>query len=607
MRAPDEATTPVPPALQRLRNFSGPPREFWPLFLETCLSLTGAARASLHLKNPTAGWQRFAVQSDASAPRSREWPWPDALLLDAAESGGMAEAAAPSNAAPSHATFRVTAGEEGGFAVIALAFVHAPDAHTIRPVLRVLAEWPSQYLAIRQAAAVREENGRLVTALDLGLLVQREEKFLAAGMALCNELAANLGCDRVALGWLTDDQIIRLKAISQAEKFERKTDIVRRLELAMEEAIDEGRDVVFTALDDTAPLREHAAYARESGVGCIASFPLRIGEQPVGVLLAERRERAFEPDDVRRIRLACDQVTRRLAVLEEKDHWFGRRLVRWARRESKSFLQPKRTGRKLAAVVGALAVLFLLIGRLPYRVEAPVVLRSDQVAFVTAPFDGYVQDVSARVGDEVITDGVLARFDTRELLLQQSSALANVNRHQQEAEKARASGDLAEMRIALAQMEQAKASLEQTRYHLVRSDIRAPFASVVVEGDLRKKIGSPFRQGEVLFQVARLDALYVELEVAERDVHEILDAKSATISLASAPEKDITVTIERVHPSVQSRQAGGIFLVRAKLPTDAKALWRPGMTGVSRIHAGWRNPLWIWTHRTFDWFRLHVF
>jgi hypothetical protein len=34
---------------------------------------------------------------------------------------------------------------------------------------------------------------------------------------------------------------------------------------------------------------------------------------------------------------------------------------------------------------------------------------------------------------------------------------------------------------------------------------------------------------------------------------------------------------------------------------------RPGMTGVGRISVGWRNPLWIWTHRTFDWFRLHLF
>jgi multidrug resistance efflux pump len=606
MLAPDDATTPASSVLQRLAGFSGTPREFWPLFLEATLFLTGAARASLHRRNPAVGWQRLIVRSAADLPRGREWPWPEVSLLDAAEAGGVTEAPPTSGGSPAFVVFQVGGGEDGGDAVVALAFAVSPAAAAIRPALLALAEWPAQYVAVRLAEEVRQENGRLRTALDLGLLVQREDRFLSAGMVLCNELAAALGCERVVLGWLTNDQIIRVRAISHAEKFERKTDIVRRLEVAMEEAIDEGHDVVFPPQDHPAPLREHGAYARESGAGCLCTLPLVVGERAVGALLAERRDRAFTTEDVRRLRLACDQATRRLAFLEEKDHWIGWRLTRWIRHEIRTFLDSERTAKKLGAVVGALCVIFLLFGRLPYRVEAPAALRSDQVAFVTAPFDGYVQDVVARVGDEVATDAVLARFDTRELLLQQSSALANVNRYQQEAEKARASGDLAEMRIGQAQVEQAKAALEQTRYHLGRAEIRAPFGSVVVEGDLRKKIGSPFRQGEVLFQVARLDALYVELEVPERDVHEILDAKTATISLASAPENAVAVTIERVHPSVQSRPAGGVFLVRARLPEGSKGWLRPGMTGVGRIKAGWRNPLWIWTHRTFDWFRLHV-
>jgi len=57
----------------------------------------------------------------------------------------------------------------------------------------------------------------------------------------------------------------------------------------------------------------------------------------------------------------------------------------------------------------------------------------------------------------------------------------------------------------------------------------APHTRVEVNNvaDLRKRIGSPFRQGDVLFQLARLDTLYAELEVAERDTHEILEAREA--------------------------------------------------------------------------------
>ncbi|MEO6739707.1 MAG: HlyD family efflux transporter periplasmic adaptor subunit, partial [Chthoniobacteraceae bacterium] len=107
------------------------------------------------------------------------------------------------------------------------------------------------------------------------------------------------------------------------------------------------------------------------------------------------------------------------------------------------------------------------------------------------------------------------------------------------------------------------------------------------------------------FQLARLDTLYVELEVAERDVHEILAAGEAVIAFASAPEREFNVSIEQVHPSAQSRPSGSVFLVRAKLPAEGQPWWRPGMTGAARIKVGWRNPLWILTHQTMDWLRLH--
>src|SRR4029077_17886240 len=136
------------------------------------------------------------------------------------------------------------------------------------------------------------------------------------------------------------------------------------------------------------------------------------------------------------------------------------------------------------------------------------------------------------------------------------------------AEKARAANDLAEMRIAEAQAAQARASLDQTRYHLDKAEIKAPFAAAVVEGDLRKRIGSPFRQGDVLFQLARLDTLYAELEVPEPDAHEILAARAAVVCCASAPEREFKGAIERVHPAAQARPSGSVFLVRAKLPAE---------------------------------------
>jgi hypothetical protein len=78
------------------------------------------------------------------------------------------------------------------------------------------------------------------------------------------------------------------------------------------------------------------------------------------------------------------------------------------------------------------------------------------------------------------------------------------------------------------------------------------------------------------------------------------------IAFASAPEREFKVAIERVHPAAQTRPSGSVFLVRAKLPAQTEPWWRPGMTGAAKIKVGWRNTLWILTHRTMDWARLHL-
>ncbi|MEO6739306.1 MAG: efflux RND transporter periplasmic adaptor subunit, partial [Chthoniobacteraceae bacterium] len=538
MVSPANSADRAVPLLAKLSSFTGEPKDFWPLFLEATGLLTNAALASLHITvagaDGKAVWQRMLDWRAKDAGNAQHLGEPDAVMLQSALEHGTAQDGADAQ----FVAFRASAGQEGGTGIVCLAFADAVDRSHVWPVIRLLAETPAQYLAIRAAAAVSRRNEELLAALDLSLLVDRERDFLAAAMTVCNELAARFRCDRASLGWLRDDGIVRLRAISQAEKFEKKAQVVRLLELTMEECIDQDSEVAFPSPDRAAVTRDHAAYARETGAGNLLSVPLRSDGKVAAVFLCERQSAPFDEAEIRKLRIALDQIIRRLSDLEQKDHWFGARLWLGMRQKVAKLKEPRHTGTKIAIGLGALVILFLLLGRLPYRVGASFVLRSEQVAFVTSPFDGFVQDVAVRAGDNVQTGGVLARFDTRELVLQQAGALANVNRHQQEAEKARAANDLPEMRIAQAQAEQAKAALDQTKYHIEKAEIKAPFSAAVVEGDLRKRIGSPFRQGEVLFQLARLDTLYVELEVAERDVHEILAAGEAVIAFASAPERE---------------------------------------------------------------------
>ena len=69
-----------------------------------------------------------------------------------------------------------------------------------------------------------------------------------------------------------------------------------------------------------------------------------------------------------------------------------------------------------------------------------------------------------------------------------------------------------------AQLAETQARLDQVEERLARTRIEAPFAGVLVSGDLSQAIGGPVEQGKTLFELAPLDGYRVVLKVDERDI-----------------------------------------------------------------------------------------
>jgi multidrug resistance efflux pump len=249
-------------------------------------------------------------------------------------------------------------------------------------------------------------------------------------------------------------------------------------------------------------------------------------------------------------------------------------------------------------------VLFFL--RVPYRVEGNFVLRSDDLTYLTAPFEGYIDQVLVRPGDAVAMGAPLLRLKTTELKLEEAYALADLNRYQREAEKARSAGALAEMRIDQALADQAQARLDMVRYRIAHATITSPFAGRVVEGDLRERLGAPVKAADVLFKVARIDTLYAEAEVNERDIHEILGKSPGQIAFVSRPKNKFPVHIVTVEPAAIPKNEANVFLVRCALDEKPQPWWRPGMSGICKFNVEKRTLIWILTHRTVDFLRLKL-
>jgi multidrug resistance efflux pump len=495
-------------------------------------------------------------------------------------------------------------GEEICVATCLLSEVNEPAARECLLRLSLAADVPASYQMNLAGQQARTDVQKFASALDLMVQVNTEKRFLAAALAFCNGLATHFRCDRVSLGYL-EGGYIRLRAISRTEKFDRHMTAVRSLEVAMEECLDQDEEIIWPAPESANVVtRDHEAFAREQKVGHIVSLPLRLEDKPMAVVTCERQNEPFTELDLQEMRLCCDQATRRISDLKHHDRWFGARWMTAAKKGCAKLVGPEHTWAKILAIVVTLVLAAFLFLKVNYRVEGNFILRSDEVAFLTVPFDGYIEEVLVRPGDLVPSSGSLLKLETADLELEESAALADLNRYNREAEKARAAENLAEMRISQALAAQAQSRLDLVRYRLAQATILSPFDGVVVEGDLRERIGAPVKQGDALFRVARIDTLYVEAEVSERDVHEILSRQDGEIAFVSQPKLKFPVEIEKIEPAAFPKKEGNIFLVRCRFAEGAEEWFRPGMSGLCKINVEKRTLVWIFTHRTVDFLRM---
>jgi len=257
------------------------------------------------------------------------------------------------------------------------------------------------------------------------------------------------------------------------------------------------------------------------------------------------------------------------------------------------------------ALVAAMALLFVLLGTWPHEVEAPAELRTDSTRLISAPYDGFFDEIRVTAGDDVTGGQLLGTLDVQDLYLQESEVRADIRRYGAEADRARAAGEMADMEIANARQAQARARLDRVLYLLEQSRLEAPFDGVIVDGERSELLGTPVRQGDQLFRIARIEGLYAVLQVPERDVRYLEGATGGELRLLSQPGVDIPFTIETLIPMAQVRgQEGNHFLVKVRLDTEARDWWRPGMAGMARIDAGRANIAWLLTHRLIDQLRI---
>jgi hypothetical protein len=473
---------------------------------------------------------------------------------------------------------------------------------------------------------------RLKGAMETLAAVNEPERFMAAAMAVCNQLASRTNAERVSLGFLKG-RYVRVRALSHTEKITRQMQLVQDIEGAMEECLDQDVEILFPSLPDAPYVaRTTEKLSVKHGPSAVLSVPLRRGGEAVAVLTFERKaEKAFKLDEIETLRLIADLVTSRLVDLYEHDRWLGARMAKSARKGLALVLGPKHTWMKAAAAAILALAGFGIFGHGMYRVDAPFTLDVIEKRIISAPYDQLLDTVNVEPGDVVagpetaaklqeindlggpllrplgsaIPPTTLATLYTKNLETEYHTYLIKKEQALKQADNYRAEDKTSESLQALDEAKGAQVQADGVANRIAQAKLDTPFDGIVLSGDLKQKLHAQVRLGEMLFEVAPLKSLRAELLVPEDQIADIRPDARGELATASYPDQRIGFQIESIAPRTKVANTKNVFPVRVRL--DETLPWmKPGMEGVAKVNVEQKPWAWLVSHRVIKWVRMKL-
>lgn len=496
------------------------------------------------------------------------------------------------------------------YGAVALEIEGRPDA-AVRELVQRLG-WGIGWLEALARRKTFTSKARLVTVLELVATALQHERFQAAATAVATELATTFGCERVSIGFMKGRHI-QVKALSHSAAFSKKTNLVRALEAAMEEAADQLATVHFPTRQG-GPFqvtRAHAELLEQYGAGAICTIPLTAGPTVLGAMALELPKGSeFDARTIELCEHAALLVGPVLDVKRREDRWLAQKALDSATRFWRDLVGPRHVALKLWTGLAVFLLLFFAFMRGDYVITADANLEGTVQRAITAAMPGYVVEARARAGDIVKKGGVIAALDDRDLRVERQKLLSQGAQQESERRQAVAEGNRAKARILEAQGGQVQAQLALVDEQIARTRLVAPFDAVIVKGDLSQSLGVAVERGNVLFEVAPLDSYRVIMKVDERDITEISLGQKGRLALTAMPNDEIALVVEKITPVSVVDQGRNYFRVEAGVKDaggkGALEKLRPGMEGVGKVEIDRRNLFWIWTHKLVHWVRMWI-
>ena len=190
-------------------------------------------------------------------------------------------------------------------------------------------------------------------------------------------------------------------------------------------------------------------------------------------------------------------------------------------------------------------------------------------------------------------------MDGREVRWELAGLEADRRQAQLQRDSNLARGDLSKSELARLEVEQLDAKVELLRRRESLLELKAPLDGIVLSGSIDKLSSAPVETGHVLFEIAPLDQLRVEVAVPAADYRHIAVGDSVELRFDGRLSEPVNGKLSRIRPRSEIRDSTDVFVAEVELPNPNDSL-RPGQRG-SAIVFGPRHPLaWNLFHKAFD-------
>ncbi len=468
-----------------------------------------------------------------------------------------------------------------------------------------LLKWGGSWLDFLLSREPAPDTGGVAIFIESLAASLEHERFPAAATELVTALARILDCQRVSLGLLAGKHN-RLRALSHSVNFDRKTNLLRDIERVMDEACAQDAALVYPPLEgarNSTPPSAHAQLAQQEHQEALCALPLVAHGHIIGALCCERAgQRPFDAATMARLTGIAALLGPIIELKRKDDRWLIAKIKDALHDHLSRLAGPRHVAAKTAAAALTVALL-LSFGSGDYRITADATLEGTVQRALVAPIDGYIGSASVRAGALVKAGDVLASLDDKELRLEQRRWTSQRDERTNQYGRALGKFDRAEAKILHTQVAQADAQLDLVNEQLARTRIVAPFDGIVVSGDLSQSLGAPVERGQLLFEVAPLDAYRIMLDVDEAELMNVRVGSRGSLALAALAERPFPLIVDKITGVAEAQDGRNVFRVEARLEEPMKYL-RPGMKGVAKIEAGRHKLIWIWTHTLLDRLRL---